>query len=221
MRVIMFHGIGDPPSDATRAEAQYWVDPNQFRYLLDHLHNYNDYELTFDDGNASDIDVAVPALQERGLTARFFVLAGRLNKPGSLSSSDLREMVAAGMSVGSHGLYHVAWPHLSSSDLDQELLQSRRILQDAAGCEVSTASCPFGKYNRTVLKRLRELRYSRIYTSDGGKVPANSWIYPRAAVMRNYGPEELRQLLCPNWYMSTRKQLRCSYRKLRAFAGRL
>ena len=88
MRVIMFHGIGDPPSTATAFEAQFWVDPNRFRQLMDCMADYDDYEITFDDGNRSDIDIVMPILQDRGLTAHFFVLADRLNNPRSLNPAD-------------------------------------------------------------------------------------------------------------------------------------
>ena len=50
--------------------------------------------LSFDDGNSSDVEIALPALRERGLPRRFFVVAGRLDRPGSLSRDDVRELHA-------------------------------------------------------------------------------------------------------------------------------
>ena len=45
--------------------------------------------ISFDDGNASDLEIGLPALLERGLTATFFVLAGRLGRPGSLDADEV------------------------------------------------------------------------------------------------------------------------------------
>lgn len=43
-------------------------------------------ELTFDDGNASDLTIAAPALQARGLAASFFVCASRIGQAGDLGA---------------------------------------------------------------------------------------------------------------------------------------
>ena len=51
--------------------------------------------ISFDDGNASDLDIALGALLERGLVGSFFVVAGRIGSRGSLDSDGLRELESA------------------------------------------------------------------------------------------------------------------------------
>ena len=51
----------------------------------------------------SDFVYGLPALLDRGLTATFFVVAGRLGEPGFLSENDVRTLVSAGMTIGCHG----------------------------------------------------------------------------------------------------------------------
>jgi hypothetical protein len=63
-------------------------------------------EITFDDGNASDLTYRQPALTKRGLVASFSVCAGRT---GYLDKKAVNEIVAAGMMIGGHGLSHIDW----------------------------------------------------------------------------------------------------------------
>ena len=119
MRAITFHGLGKPPPGATASEARYCIDADRFRELMDWILEFDDYEITFDDGNRSDFEIATPILQERGLKATFFVLADRLSDPTSLTPDDLRALVDAGMKIGSHGTRHRPWSGLSLTDLDE------------------------------------------------------------------------------------------------------
>ena len=216
MRVITFHGLGEPPSGVTAFEAQYWLDADRFRRLMDRVLDFEDYEITFDDGNRSDFEIAVPILQQRGLRATFFVLADRVGNPTSVTPNDLRAMVDAGMKIGSHGTRHRRWSELSRADLDEELSQSRHVLAEILGQEVDEASCPFGKYNTAVLRALREHGYRRVYTSDGGWVAPHRWLVPRRTIMRDDTLEVLDRLLRPGLLTAARQQARQVHKRLKA-----
>jgi len=88
---LCFHGIGAPERELEADEDQFWVEPERFEALLDAAGELEDVCLTFDDGNRSDLSLALPLLRERGLTALFFVVAGRLGEPGSLSADDVEQ----------------------------------------------------------------------------------------------------------------------------------
>ena len=218
MRVITFHGLGEPPSGVTETEGRYWIDTDRFRELMDRILEYDDFEITFDDGNRSDFEIATPILQKRGLTATFFVLSERLGDPMSLTRDDLRAMADAGMKIGSHGTRHRPWSQLSRSELDDELSRSKRVLSELLGQEVDEASCPFGKYNRAVLRALREHGYRRVYTSDGGWATPNGWLVPRRTVMRDDPPEVLDRLLRPGPVTAAVQQSRQVYKRVKGFA---
>ena len=74
---VSFHGIGAPGRELEPGEDPYWVDTERFLRILDEIATWPSVRLSFDDGNASDLRVAAPALADRGLTAQFFPLAGR------------------------------------------------------------------------------------------------------------------------------------------------
>ena len=71
--------------------------------------------LTFDDGSASDYTEAFPVLHELGMRATFFIVPTLVGTPGYVTWPQLREMVAAGMEIGSHSMTH---PFLHRLDAD-------------------------------------------------------------------------------------------------------
>ena len=143
---------------------------------------HDDVRLTFDDGNASDVVHALPALRDRGLTATFFVVAARVGEPGFLDADDIGRLRDAGMTIGSHGMRHRPWRRLGASELHEELVDARRMLEDIVGTRVTEAACPFGSYDRAALRTLRGAGYRRVYTSDRGSARHDDWIQARNTV---------------------------------------
>ena len=76
VRNISFHGIGTPEGPEREPdEHRYWVTESAFLRVLDLCASVPNVRLSFDDGNASDAAIALPALLERGLSADFFPIA--------------------------------------------------------------------------------------------------------------------------------------------------
>ncbi len=181
--ILTFHGLGEPPDAIADAERKVWVPVEWFQAIVDTLPRHG-VGLAFDDGNSSDVEQALPVLAQRGLTARFFPLAGRIGADGYLSAEDIARLDAAGMGVGSHGLHHRDWRTLEGSELHEELTVSRRTLAEVVGKEITETACPFGSYDRRVLRALRAAGYRRVFSSDGGAGSAGSWLCPRTTVHR-------------------------------------
>jgi len=179
---LTFHGIGEPSRPLDQDEHRLWLDPDQFEMVLDSVVGRTDCRLTFDDGNASDVEHALPHLRRRNLTATFFVVAGRLGEHGFLDESGVRELVDAGMEVGCHGMRHRPWRELDDAELAEELDDARRVLERVTGRPVTEAACPFGSYDRRVLRSLRDHGYRRAYTSDTGTTDPGDWIQSRNTV---------------------------------------
>lgn len=182
---LCFHGVGTPPRSAPAEEAAYWISPDTFRRVLDRVAERPDVRLSFDDGNSSDVDIALGELVDRDRTAEFFVLAGRLGAPGSLSADDVRALRAAGMGIGSHGMHHRVWRGLSPAERHEELVVARELLEDVLGAPVRTAACPLGRYDRATLSALRRLRYDRVYTSDRALARPGTWRQARFSLRKD------------------------------------
>jgi peptidoglycan/xylan/chitin deacetylase (PgdA/CDA1 family) len=195
--ILTFHGIGDPPRDLDARERRVWISTAVFCEVLDRVRGRDDVRLTFDDGNRSDITVALPILAERGLSATFFVVTGRVGEPGFLNADDVAALVSAGMQVGSHGTTHRSWRNLQTADLNLELQSSRAALQSWADAPIRAAACPFGAYDRRVLRALRVAGFSRAFTSDGGRADPSAWLQPRNTIRESERFIALERMLGP------------------------
>jgi len=192
---LCFHGIGAPERDLEPDEDRYWVTEEQFGELLEAAGREPRMRLTFDDGNASDAEIALPALRRAGLTASFFVVADRIGKRGSLTAGQLRELSQAGMTIGNHGLRHRSWRSLDERALEEELGEARATIAEASGRAVDEASCPFGEYDRRVLAALRERGFRRVYTVDEAPAPPDAWLQARYTIRSTDTPASLERLL--------------------------
>jgi peptidoglycan/xylan/chitin deacetylase (PgdA/CDA1 family) len=180
--ILNFHCVGTPRRELTPGEQKVWIDESQFHSLLDFARSHNEVKLTFDDGNASDHTIALPALQARGMKAQFFLVADRIDRPGFLSRTQIHDLVAAGMGIGNHGMSHRPWAGLGQAELGEELVVARDRLEQVVGAPIESAACPFGSYNRRVLHGLRQARYKRVYTSDCGLARDDAFLQPRNSV---------------------------------------
>jgi peptidoglycan/xylan/chitin deacetylase (PgdA/CDA1 family) len=195
MLVLNFHGIGTPPRALDDGERDVWLNRRQFLEILEAVGGRADVRLTFDDGNSSDVEEALPALVQRGVRAQWFVCAGRLGAAGFVDADGVRELRSAGMEVGSHGFDHVRWRNLGRPQLEREIVQARKVLEDVLEEPVELAACPFGAYDRRALGALRDAGFARVYTSDGGPARSDDWLVARNTVHRWDSAESVERML--------------------------
>jgi peptidoglycan/xylan/chitin deacetylase (PgdA/CDA1 family) len=193
--ILTVHGIGPAVRVLDPGEDGSWVTVEQFERVLDAVVGRNDVRLTFDDGNISDVEIGLPRLLERGLSAEFFVLAGLLGEQGRLNAADVRRLHDAGMGVGSHGWAHRDWRRIEPSLHSQEFGDSCRVLGELTGRTVSRVAIPFGSYDRHVLHHLRRTGITCAFTSDGGRARPDSWLQPRTSLRADLGREWIRSVL--------------------------
>ena len=131
--------------------------------------------ITFDDGYDDNHEYALPALERNRVTATFFVTVGLVERDpqviarfcrlrlGSadavapMSWSQVRELRAAGMDVGSHTWTHPNLALLNDVRALEELSTSRRLLEDRLEDEVAMLAFPFGKPGRHFSDRTVDL----------------------------------------------------------------
>jgi peptidoglycan/xylan/chitin deacetylase (PgdA/CDA1 family) len=195
--ILNLHGLGEPHGSIDEQEKLYWWNTSSFACLLDQIMDRPinvspQISITFDDGNASDALLALPELAKRHLKASFFVCAGRIGLMHYLDKSMIKDLLDAGMSIGSHGLHHRDWRILNSKKLDEEIVDARKIIEDISQTSVRIVALPFGGYNRRVLMRLNQEQWDCIYTSDRGTVRPTARIKPRETL---YGDMQSRNFL--------------------------
>lgn len=195
--ILNFHGLGEPPASVNEQEKLYWWGTSSFARLLDLISDRPisanpRISITFDDGNESDAFLALPELAKRQLKASFFVCAGRIGKPHYLDKLMITDLLASGMDVGSHGMHHRDWCVLGPKEMDEEIVDARKIIEDVGQSAVTAVAIPFGSYNRRVLTRLTQERWDCIYTSDRGTVRPSATFKPRETM---YASTQNRELL--------------------------
>lgn len=215
--ILTVHGIGRSLRPLDPGEDRTWVTIEQFELVLDAVVGRTDVQLTFDDGNASDMEIGLPRLLERGLTAEFFVLAGLLGEAGRLDASHVRELHESGMQVGSHGWAHRDWRRIDPSLYVQEFRDSRQVLTELTGRTVSRVSIPFGSYDRHVLRHLRQMGITCAYTSDGGRARADGWLQPRTSLRADLAPAWVEGVLDgqPSWPLRARRVAARAFKRVR------
>ncbi len=94
--------------------------------------------LTFDDGDPSHLDVAIPELNQRGMKATFFLIANRIDR-----KDDWRKILAFGHEIGNHTLDHKHAQELSAQDAESQVIGAQNVLQKEFGISVATFAYPY------------------------------------------------------------------------------
>jgi peptidoglycan/xylan/chitin deacetylase (PgdA/CDA1 family) len=112
---------------------------------------------SWDDGHPLDLRVAA-ILARHGLRGTFYVPL-RAVKDRVLSPVEMKELLAMGMEIGSHTVTHPVLTQIPMSDVDRELRDSRRMLEDVLGREVTSFCYPAGRFNRGIVQRAAHAGY--------------------------------------------------------------
>ena len=129
------------------------------------------FALTFDDGWLGQYHDALPVLLELRVPATFFVLPGfDRHGQGHMTIDQIRDVRAAGMTVGSHTLNHARLPSLIRQNLgaaQAEVVLSRADLErDVDG--VDYFAYPNGLYDDDVIQLVRDSGYRAAVTTVSG-----------------------------------------------------
>jgi peptidoglycan/xylan/chitin deacetylase (PgdA/CDA1 family) len=172
--------------------------------------------LSFDDGYRDNLEVALPLMREHGYVGSVFVLpefvdsgaaldwpevSDRLERfPDVMRSLDwamVEQLAEAGWEVGSHGLRHAHMPLLGDEELRQELLDSRRRVEERIGsCE--SLAYPFGEWDARVAAAAADAGYSFAYSlPEDDQMRATPHSIPRLMVDHRDGERRFGAKLNP------------------------
>lgn len=193
MIALMYHDFEDvsQPSEKRGTDAYYYtLSAESFRQQMDLVASLelsvltlSDYSrlqdnstdlsravlLTFDDAHESVERVALSIMRSHGFSGTIFAIAGFVDKEAySLSSEQLRAFRAEGWENGNHGMTHVELTEIDDERLQQELVDSKDVLQNKLGERIDKFSIPQGPYNRRVRQAAIAAGYSHVMCSTPG-----------------------------------------------------
>ena len=122
--------------------------------------------VTFDDADASLVDVAMPVMAEHGISACCYTVPDYVEKGVSWRSSvprpimnwkNLAVWLSAGHEVGSHTLTHASINACSVERVRQEAEWSQDVLQQKLGISVDHFAYPWGQHTSKNRETLRGL----------------------------------------------------------------
>jgi peptidoglycan/xylan/chitin deacetylase (PgdA/CDA1 family) len=128
--------------------------------------------LTFDDGFDEIHGLALPILDRLGLRATAFVVTGYvggtsrwLDAAGEgtrrlMSWTQLAELAAHGVEVGSHSHGHRQLDTLSTAAARDEIVRSKSLLEDRLGLPARSLAYPHGYHSATIKRLVRQAGYS-------------------------------------------------------------
>ena len=152
-RIYMLHNVG------SKEESSFNITSGELEAFIknkgvDSFVKLEDWEshkkfncLTVDDVPEEFFYNGYPLLEKYQVPFTIFVASGLLNKPGYITTEQLREMASCKYcTVGSHGIAHGEYSLLSVKDKQMELSESKNVLESILGQKVTLYAFPYGSY---------------------------------------------------------------------------
>lgn len=159
--ILLYHHVSET------IDTQYNVHPDRFaeqmKWLYDHGYSTvtiadvasairegtelpaRPVVLTFDDGYLDVYQNAFPILQQYGYVATFYIIANTVDTAGNLNTKKLQKLLASGWEIGCHSMTHANLTE--ESDWNNEVINSRAVLEEKLGTEIFTFAYPYGRVN--------------------------------------------------------------------------
>jgi peptidoglycan/xylan/chitin deacetylase (PgdA/CDA1 family) len=123
--------------------------------------------LTFDDGGVSYYTVVADRLETHGWRGHCFVTTGAIGQRGFLSRSQIRELDGRGHLIGTHSVTHpTRFSACSRRQMELEWRDSRRMLEDILGHDVTIASLPGGYFSTGAASAAAKARLGVLFISQ-------------------------------------------------------
>jgi len=185
LRILTYHRLADDPRDPFAVRPQDFI--RQMKVLSEHGGvvalegalsqagggggNAPRIAVTFDDGTVDFSVVAASFQIGLGIPATLYLNPSTIGTSGFLDWKGLAELASSGVRLGSHGLEHLSLARLPRGEIRRQVADSRSILQDRLGIEVSSLAYPYGTvrdFNSIVKEEVHRAGYRSACTSVNG-----------------------------------------------------
>ncbi len=189
--VLMYHSISTRPGnilcvpESQFQEEMAWLYNNNYHTLsMEELYQalvngakvpVNPIVITFDDGYEDNYQAAWPIVEQYGFTATFFIVTKNIGSSNSMTWDQLGELADQGNTIGSHTVHHLDMTKLSNALQRSEIQDSKLILEEHLGINITAFCFPSGQYWDSTLNYLSDAGYQLGFTTRPGRVyPGNN-----------------------------------------------
>ncbi len=188
--ILVYHSVRPHPYPEPPAIDQFDVTPElfekQLRYLQDNgfitvsvddlVNSFTGGKalpektvvINFDDGWENQYTYAFPLLKKYGDTATFFIYTNAIGHRHFLTWQEVKELAAGGMQIGSHTKSHPYLNKISEDRLKDEIMGSKKIIENNLGKPVTAFASPFGYSNPDIVSLIKEAGYTSGRTTNWG-----------------------------------------------------
>jgi peptidoglycan/xylan/chitin deacetylase (PgdA/CDA1 family) len=189
--ILVYHSVVAHKPGETADRRQYEVAPEVFETQMTYLRDHHlsvvplaalvgaltgrgtlpdrAVVITFDDGWENQFTHAVPVLRRFGYTATFFIFPNPVSRDARFMTwEQLRELLAAGMTIGSHSRTHPLISSVHGRALADEVGGSKALLEQKLGGPIAFFAYPFGAHPPEVEAAVRDAGYLAARGFPGG-----------------------------------------------------
>ncbi len=153
--------------------------------------------ITIDDGSATVFARAWPLLKKAGVPFTLFVATDDIDRggPDSMTWTQLRELAAAGIGIGSQGAARLHMPRVDAETVAADLARARARFERELGRAPDLFAWPWGEGSRQLAGTLRQAGFVAAFGQHSGAAwaKADPFFLPRFALTSAYAePERFR-----------------------------
>lgn len=200
--VLMYHFFYDENKE--RGKDNNWIEISDFEKQIKYLSENNFYfptweevekyidgktilpeksiVLTFDDGDASFFELAVPVLQKYNIDGTSFVITSwygyrAQEKLANVNYESHSDNMHQGGTDGNGVM--LSWNY-------EKILEDLNRSKETLGGKATIFCYPFGQYNETAIEALKETGYKLAFTTEAGRVKVgfNKYALPRVRISK-------------------------------------
>lgn len=218
--ILCYHSISDDGWDFSvslkefKKQMNYLASKYQFvtlRDVFDYCQGKNQITkpsvvINFDDGYKDILQVR-GFLKSRSIKPTVFVLSRPQNANREelktdkkfLTKQDLLLLARDGWEIGSHTATHPNLDILKKTEIDDEIVKSKKSLEKDLGIPIKYLAFPKGRYSKTVILTVKKAGYKMALTMDDGFISEgmDALRVPRIGVDGTHSFSEFKKLFLP------------------------
>lgn len=183
--VLYYHSIANVPENTAVLHPDRFVE--QVEYLVQQGYqvlSLNDFFkilenkmpsppkpvlLTFDDGYIDNYTTVMPLLKKYNMPATLFLSTGLVETERYLNWDQVKELAKAGWDIQPHSITHSRLYMLSPEKQYEEIMESRRVIEENLGTVADVYCYPYGEFNQTTLNILKQNNFRYAFTIMYGR----------------------------------------------------